>query len=125
MTDEWFDTVRKTGRRKIYMQGLREEVMAWAKEQDIGHMAEIHEILPVIKPKYKKSYVEYLRATSKVKNPKKGAFTGPAGTHTKSKFDGRAIGISRAIHNILIRNGWVKNKNTFVKIHDKKGKVRK
>lgn len=124
MTDEWFNSVRKGG-KAIYSKGLKEALLEWAKEQDIGHMAEIHEILKVIKPKYKQSYLDHLKNTSKVKEPRKGAFTGPAGIHTKSKFDGRALGMRRRIYSILIQNGWVRNKGVFVKIHDRKGKVAK
>ena len=124
MTDEWFNTVRKAG-KSIYSKGLKEELLAWSKEQDIGHMVEIHDILRVIKPKYKKSYLEHLKATSKVDKPRKGAFTGPAGIHTRAKFEGKAVGISRRIYRLLIHNGWVRNGGVYVKIHDKKGKVAK
>ena len=124
MSDEWFNTVRKGG-KAIYSKGLKEALLEWSKEQDIGHMTEIHDILKVIKPKYKQSYLEHLKATSSVEKPRKGAFTGPAGIHTKAKFDGRALGMRRRIYSILIQNGWVRNGGVYVKIHDRKGKVAK
>ena len=119
MTDEWFDSVLKS-RRKIYIKGLREELLKWSKTKKNGYTVEVHEIQKIMKPKYQKSYLEYLKKGSSVKKPRKGAFTGPAGQHTKAKFDGRAVGINTAIGKILKSNGWVKNKDIYEKIHERK-----
>ena len=70
--------------------------------------------------KYQKTYLEYLKKSSKKKKPRKGAFTGPAAAHTKSKFDGRAVGINTLMGKILKLNGWVKNKDVYEKIHERK-----
>tara|TARA_Y100001951_G_C11283693_1_gene267154 strand:+ start:1230 stop:1601 length:372 start_codon:yes stop_codon:yes gene_type:complete len=121
MTDEWFDNVRKAGRR-IYVQGLREELLKWAETKKNGYKIEAHELQKLMKPKYQKRYLEYLKKSSSVKKPRKGAFTGPAGQHAKAKFDGRAIGVNVLMGKILKMNGWVKNKTVYEKIHERKAK---
>jgi|TARA_R110000824_G_scaffold283693_6_gene472098 hypothetical protein len=119
MTDEWFDNILKS-RRKIYVKGLREELLKWSKTKKNGYTIHTLELQRLMKSKYQKSYLRYLKKSSTTKNPRKGAFMGPAAQHTKSKFDGRAVGINTAIGKILKLNGWVKNKNTYEKIHERK-----
>ena len=119
MTDEWFDNVLKS-RRKIYIKGLRKELLKWSKTKKNGYKIEAHELQKIMKPKYQKTYLEYLKKSSKKKKPRKGAFTGPAAAHTKSKFAGRAVGINTLMGKILKLNGWVKNKDVYEKIHERK-----
>ena len=54
MTDEWFDNVLKS-RRKIYIKGLRKELLKWAKTKKNGYKIEAHELQKIMKPKYQKT----------------------------------------------------------------------
>jgi len=116
---EWFNTVKKS-RRKIYMEGLKKGLLDWSDTKENGYKIDMPDLLKLMKPKYEKSYLDYLKKSSTVKKPRKGAFTGPASAHTKAKFEGRAVGISIVIGKILKSNGWVQKKKEFEKIHQRK-----
>ena len=60
MTDEWFDNVLKS-RRKIYIKGLRKELLKWSKTKKNCYKIEAHELQKIMKPKYQKTYLEYLK----------------------------------------------------------------